>query len=164
MSTELGRTIVLIDGYATISASKANEFVIDWKRLIDHYEDCSQLLSCHFYSTYEVDDEGHNFRQPLFDWMLLNGYDVTSKKTNEPNDYSFGCEITVDAMKMTDKIDTLVLYSNNDCFVPLIKELRDNGVTVLVCSDPNASSKRLRASVRHFINIDDMAEFIEKRL
>jgi hypothetical protein len=63
--------------------------------------------------------------------------------------------ITIKAMQIAAKVDTLILMSGNDDFTDLVLHLKNNGVRVEVASVDHSTSARLKAEADDWHNIDD---------
>lgn len=63
--------------------------------------------------------------------------------------------ITIKAMQIASKVDTIVLLSGNDDFTDLVLHLKNNGVRVEVASVDHSTSSRLKAEADDWHNIDD---------
>lgn len=63
--------------------------------------------------------------------------------------------ITIKAMQIASKVDTIVLMSGNDDFTELVLHLKNNGVRVEVASVDHSTSSRLKAEADDWHNIDD---------
>lgn len=63
--------------------------------------------------------------------------------------------ITIKAMQIAAKVDTVILMSGNDDFTDLVLHLKNNGVRVEVASVDHSTSSRLKAEADDWYNIDD---------
>lgn len=66
--------------------------------------------------------------------------------------------ITVDAIRMSDKLDVIVLVSGDGDYIPLVEYLQGKGVKVEVMAFRNTSSSRLVEAVDQFIDLADESE------
>lgn len=69
--------------------------------------------------------------------------------------------ITVDAIRMSDKLDVIVLVSGDGDYIPLVEYLQGKGVKVEVMAFRSTSSSRLVEAVDQFI---DLAEHVSQYL
>src|SRR3989338_5329297 len=71
--------------------------------------------------------------------------------------------ITVDAIRMSDKLDVVVLVSGDGDYIPLVEYLQGKGCKVEVMAFRNTSSSRLVECVDQFIDLaDDSASYLIK--
>lgn len=63
--------------------------------------------------------------------------------------------ITIKAMQIASKVDTIILMSGNDDFTELVIHLKNNGIRVEVASVDHSTSSRLKAEADDWHNIDD---------
>ena len=65
--------------------------------------------------------------------------------------------MAVDAIKIADRIDAIVLATGDGDFVPLVEYLRAHGVQTEVISFGKSSSSRLREAADEFIDMSDQS-------
>jgi len=63
--------------------------------------------------------------------------------------------ITIKAMQIAAKVDTIILMSGNDDFTDLVLHLKNNGMRVEVASVDHSTSARLKTEADDWHNIDD---------
>lgn len=63
--------------------------------------------------------------------------------------------LTVDAIKMSPRLDSVIIVSGDGDFVPLVEYLQTNGVQVEVVSFGKSTSSKLREVVDDFIDLSD---------
>jgi len=63
--------------------------------------------------------------------------------------------LAIDAIKLSHKVDSIVLATGDGDFVPLVEYIKSQGCQVEVISFGRSSSQRLRESVDDFIDMDD---------
>ena len=76
---------LFIDGANLFSASRSLAFVIDFKRLLEHFGGADRLVRA-FYYTALFDDVEHSPLRPLVDWLDYNGYALVTKRAREFSD------------------------------------------------------------------------------
>jgi uncharacterized LabA/DUF88 family protein len=63
--------------------------------------------------------------------------------------------LAVDAIKMSPRLDSVVIVSGDGDFVPLVEYLQTNGVQVEVVSFGKSTSGKLREAVDDFVDLSD---------
>lgn len=63
--------------------------------------------------------------------------------------------MAVDAITMSPKLDTVVLFTGDGDFVPLVEYLKVHGVQVEVASFGRSTSGRLKEVADHFLDLDE---------
>ncbi|MBI5621467.1 NYN domain-containing protein [Candidatus Falkowbacteria bacterium] len=96
----------------------------------------------------------------FFDALDKQGFEVASKDLQiffsgvKKGDWDVG--IAVDAIKMADKLDAVVLVCGDGDFIPMVKYLQENkGCFVEVLAFGKTTSSKLIEAADDFINMDD---------
>lgn len=95
----------------------------------------------------------------FFDALLKMGIETKSKDLqifhggNKKADWDVG--ITVDAIRLASKVDTIVLVTGDGDFVPLVEQLKSMGVQVEVVSFGRSTSSKLKESTEAFLDLDE---------
>ena len=63
--------------------------------------------------------------------------------------------LTVDAIKMAPRLDSVIIVSGDGDFIPLVEYLQTNGVQVEVVSFGKSTSSKLREVVDDFLDLGD---------
>ena len=63
--------------------------------------------------------------------------------------------LTVDAIKMSPRLDSVILVSGDGDFIPLVEYLQTNGVQVEVVSFGKSTSNKLREAVDDFVDLGE---------
>lgn len=63
--------------------------------------------------------------------------------------------LAVDAIKMSPRLDSVVIVSGDGDFIPLVEYLQTNGVQVEVVSFGKSTSGKLREAVDDFVDLSD---------
>jgi uncharacterized LabA/DUF88 family protein len=63
--------------------------------------------------------------------------------------------MAIDAVKFSDRVDSVILVTGDGDFVPLVEYLKNKGITVEVAAFGESTSKLLRESVDGYFNISD---------
>jgi len=162
---------VFIDGANLYGATKALDFDIDYKRLLEFLKDQGTLIRACYYTAI-VEDQEYSPLRPLVDWLDYNGYSIVTKPTKEFTDASgrrrvkgnMDIEIAVDIMEMANHVDQIVLISGDGDFRRLIEAVQRKGVRVSVVStiksQPPMLADELRRQADTFVELADLANII----
>lgn len=165
------RVALFIDGANLYAASKALGFDIDYKRLLGFVRQKGQLIRALYYTALAEDQEYSSIR-PLIDWLDYNGYTMVTKPTKEFTDSSgrrkvkgnMDIELTVDAMRLADNLDHIVIFSGDGDFRSLVAALQEKGKRVSVVStlqtQPPMVADELRRQADQFIDLVDLEPMI----
>lgn len=63
--------------------------------------------------------------------------------------------MAVDAITMSPKLDTVILFTGDGDFIPLVEYLKVHGVQVEVVSFGRSTSGRLKEAADHFLDLDE---------
>jgi uncharacterized LabA/DUF88 family protein len=165
------RIALFIDGANLYATAKALGFDIDYKRLLALFRTKGQLVRAQYYTALAEDQEYSSIR-PLVDWLDYNGYMMVTKPTKEFTD-SFGrrkikgnmdIELTVDAMRLAESLDHVVLFTGDGDFKALVAALQQAGRRVSVVStlqtQPPMVADELRRQADQFIDLADLEDQI----
>ncbi len=164
---------VFIDGANLYAAAKNLEFDIDYKRLLSWISAQSRLVRA-FYYTALLEDQEYSPIRPLIDWLDYNGYTMITKPAKEFTDQSgrrkikgnMDIELAIDMMELAGHVDHIVLFSGDGDFRRLVESVQRKGVRVTVISttrtQPPMMADELRRQADHFVDLIDLAEFIER--
>jgi uncharacterized LabA/DUF88 family protein len=165
------RIALFVDGANLYATAKALGFDIDYKRLLALFRTKGQLVRAQYYTALAEDQEYSSIR-PLVDWLDYNGYMMVTKPTKEFTD-SFGrrkikgnmdIELTVDAMRLVDNLDHVVLFTGDGDFRALVAALQQKGRRVSVVStlqtQPPMVADELRRQADQFIDLADLEDQI----
>lgn len=117
------RVALFIDGANLYATSKALGFDVDYKRLLALFRQKAQLVRALYYTALSEDQEYSSIR-PLIDWLDYNGFTMVTKPTKEFTDAqgrrkikgNMDIELAVDAMRLSDTLDHIVLFSGDGDF------------------------------------------------
>jgi len=105
--------------------------------------------------------------EKFFESLEKVGYEVRTKDLQvfrggmKKGDWDVG--ITVDAIKLADKLDVIVLVSGDGDYVPLVKYLQFNrGIRVEIMAFEESCSHRLIEEADDFINLSNYKKFLLK--
>ena len=101
--------------------------------------------------------------QDFFNALTKQGYEVREKDLQifyggaKKGDWDVG--ISVDAIKLADKLDVVVLVTGDGDFIPLVKYLQDNkGCRVEVVAFGKTTSSKLIETADDFLNLDESTQ------
>ena len=165
------RIALFIDGANLYSTAKALGFDIDYKRLLALFRQKGHLVRALYYTAL-VEDQEYSSIRPLIDWLDYNGYTMVTKPTKEFTDSSgrrkikgnMDIELTVDAMRLSEQLDHIVLFSGDGDFRSLVAALQMKGKRVSVVStlqtQPPMVADELRRQSDQFIDLADLEQLI----
>ncbi|MGH1417626.1 MAG: NYN domain-containing protein [Hyphomicrobiaceae bacterium] len=161
------RTALFIDGANLYATSKALGFDIDYKNLLTYFQSNCKLIRALYYTAI-ADDQEYSSIRPLIDWLDYNGYTMVTKPTKEYTDAigrrkvkgNMDIELTVDAMRLADNLDHIVLFSGDGDFRSLVAALQEKGKRVSVVStlqtQPAMIADELRRQADQFCDLANM--------
>jgi len=162
---------LFIDGSNLHATTRALEFEIDYKNLLNIFKNKSRLLRAYYYTAL-VEDHEHSPIRPLVDWLDYNGYSVVTKSAKEFTDAAgrkkikgnMDIELAVDVLEMADYLDHIILFSGDGDFRRLVEAVQHKGTRVTVVSTmkskPAMIADELRRQADHFIDLKDIQEDI----
>ncbi|CFX42389.1 conserved protein of unknown function [Candidatus Filomicrobium marinum] len=165
------RVALFIDGANLYATSKALGFDIDYKRLLAHFRQKGHLVRALYYTALAEDQEYSSIR-PLIDWLDYNGFTMVTKPTKEFTDATgrrkvkgnMDIELTVDAMRLAEHLDHIVLFSGDGDFRCLVAALQQMGRRVSVVStlqtQPPMVADELRRQSDQFIDLAELEALI----
>tara|TARA_B100000315_G_scaffold259931_1_gene318194 strand:- start:18130 stop:18768 length:639 start_codon:yes stop_codon:yes gene_type:complete len=168
------RIALFIDGSNLYAAARALGFDIDYKRMLEVFEEQAIMVRA-FYYTALVEDQEFSPIRPLVDWLDYNGYTMVTKPTKEFTDPTgrrkikgnMDIELAIDVMEMLDHLDHIVLFSGDGDFRRLVEAAQRQGkrVTVIstVKSKPPMVADELRRQSDYFIELQDLQEEIARK-
>ncbi len=162
---------VFIDGANLYGATKALDFDIDYKKLLDFLKGQGTLVRACYYTAVTEDQEYSPLR-PLIDWLDYNGYALVTKPTKEFTDQygrrkikgNMDIEIAVDMIEMAEHVDHIVLFSGDGDFRHAVEAVQRRGVRVSVVStikpQPPMLADDLRRQADTFVELMGLAEVV----
>jgi uncharacterized LabA/DUF88 family protein len=165
------RVALFIDGANLYATAKTLGFDIDYKRLLGLFRQKGQLVRALYYTALAEDQEYSSIR-PLIDWLDYNGYTMVTKPTKEFTDSTgrrkvkgnMDIELTVDAMKLAEQLDHIVIFTGDGDFRALVQALQERGKRVSIVStlqtQPPMVADELRRQADQFIDIADLEQLI----
>ena len=165
------RLALFIDGANLYATAKALGFDIDYKRLLALFRTKGQLVRALYYTALAEDQEYSSIR-PLVDWLDYNGFTMVTKPTKTFTDAlghrkikgNMDIELTVDAMRLVENLDHVVLFTGDGDFRALVGALQMRGRRVSVVStlqtQPPMVADELRRQADQFIDLADLEDQI----
>jgi uncharacterized LabA/DUF88 family protein len=161
------RTALFIDGANFYATAKALGFDVDFRRLVAYFRERCILVRPLYYTALAEEREFSSIR-PLIDWLDYNGFYVVTKPMREFTDAggrrkmrgSIAVELSVDAVRLADNLDHIVLFSGDGDFCCLVSALQQLGKRVSVIStlrsQPQMIADDLRRQADQFIDLADL--------
>ena len=168
------RIALFIDGSNLYAAARALGFDIDYKRMLEIFEEKGDLVRA-FYYTALLEEQEYSPIRPLVDWLDYNGYTMVTKPAKEFTDPAgkrkikgnMDIELAVDIMEMMGHLDHIVLFSGDGDFRRVVEAAQRNGkrVTVVstVKSKPPMVADELRRQSDYFMDLVDLQDEIERK-
>lgn len=95
----------------------------------------------------------------FFDALLKMGIETKSKDLqiffggNKKADWDVG--ICVDAIRLANKVDTIILATGDGDFVPLVEHIKNSGTQIEVVAFGRSTSLKLKESAEAFFDLDE---------
>ncbi len=166
---KLGKTLVIIDAANLEHSVKSLGWWVDYKKLFNFFKVHTRLVAIRHYCPSFNDERQNNF----FAMLKKTGFKLitkplkiiteTDKAKGDIRKANFDVEITIDAMKLLEDYDTLILFSGDSDFDRLIKHLREKGKRVIVVSSRYHISKELIESSNKYIDLKKLRIEIERK-
>jgi uncharacterized LabA/DUF88 family protein len=165
------RIALFIDGANLYATAKSLGFDIDYKRLLGLFRQRGQLIRALYYTALAEDQEYSSIR-PLVDWLDYNGFSMVTKPTKEFMDAAgrrkikgnMDIELAVDAMRLADNLDHVVIFSGDGDFRSLVAALQQKGKRVSVVStlqtQPPMVADDLRRQADQFVDLADLKTLV----
>lgn len=162
-----GKILVLIDAANLESSVKDLGWWIDYVKLRALFG--KNLVEIRNYCVHHGTENQNQF----FTFLKKNGFilitkplkiirqeDITRGDIRKAN---FDVEIALDALKMIEVFDTLVLFSGDSDFDYLVKMLRGKNKKVIIVSTKYHIAKELVVSADKYIDLEKFRHFIERK-
>jgi len=167
------RVALFIDGANLYATAKSLGFDIDYKRLLRLFRGRVLLVRALYYTALAEDQEYSSIR-PLVDWLDYNGFSMVTKPSKEFVDGAgrrkikgnMDIELTVDALRLADTLDHIVIFSGDGDFRSLVAALQQMGKRVSVVStlhtQPPMIADELRRQADQFLDLADLEKEIAR--
>lgn len=162
---------LFIDGANLFSTTKALDFDIDFKRLLDEFRKRGRLIRANYYTAL-LEQEDYNPLRPLVDWLDFNGFSVITKPAREYTDDhgrrrikgDMDIELAVDMIAAADYLDHIILFSGDGDFCRAVEATQSKGARVSVVSSlktsPPMISDDLRRKADEFIELASLQDLV----
>lgn len=162
---------LFIDGANLFSTTKALDFDIDFKRLLEEFRKRGKLIRANYYTAL-LEQEDYNPLRPLVDWLDYNGFSVITKPAKDYTDENgrrrikgdMDIELAVDMMEAAAYLDHVILFSGDGDFRRAVQAAQGKGARVSVVSSlktqPSMISDDLRRVADTFIELADLETMI----
>lgn len=163
------RIALFIDGSNLYSTTKALNFDIDFRKLLEEFSKTGVLVRAYYYTAVFEDQEYSPIR-PLIDWLGYNGFTLVTKPARRYTEPATGqtrskgnmdIEIAVDMLELAPHLDHMVLFSGDGDFRRVVEAVQKKGVRVSVVStlrtQPPMASDELCRQADVFLDLNDLA-------
>lgn len=153
---------ILIDGANFYETAKKLHFAIDYKRLLDYFQDYD-IQSANFFTGLKPEHDGLH---AMVHWMSCNGYrtytKIGSTFVNSEGDVRYKAnmdvEISVQGMLLANRVDEVHLFTGDGDFTALVQAMQHDGAKVVLYSsiapDVDMCSDKLRRQADMFVDLD----------
>jgi len=167
------RVALFIDGPNLYATAKSLGFDLDYKHLLKLFQQKASLIRALYYTTIIEHGEFTSIR-PLLDWLDYNGFNVVTKPVRAFADGdgqrhakgSMHIELAVDAMRLAQHLDHVILCTGDGDFRCLVAALQQLGKRVSVVStlvsNPPMIADELRRQADQFIDLADLQSLISR--
>jgi uncharacterized LabA/DUF88 family protein len=168
------RVGLFIDGANLFNACRNLGFDIDFRYLLQFFQQHSYLVRAYYYSAI-LDTDEYSPLKPLTDWLCYNGYTLVTKPAKEFTDAmgrrrvkgNMDVELAVDMMELAPHLDHVVLFSGDADFRRLVEAVKRRGVRVSVVSSvrtqPPMIADELRRQADQYVDLADLGEEFTRR-
>ncbi|WP_394694513.1 NYN domain-containing protein [Hyphobacterium sp.] len=162
---------LFIDGANLFSTSKALDFDIDYRKLLDEFRKRGRLTRANYYTAL-LENEDFTPLKPLVDWLDYNGFNVITKPAKEFTDESgrrrikgdMDVELAVDIISAAAYLDHIILFTGDGDFRYAVEHCQRKGARVTVVSSlkarPPMISDDLRRQADGFIDLADLKSMV----
>lgn len=153
------RVAIFIDGENIHYSAKHLNMRLDYLKLCRKLAGSRRLVRAYFYTAVSSQSEG---KIDFVNFLKLNGFAVVTREFKGFNDGdsnsrnvrgSLDMEMTIGAMELADKLDTVILCTGDGDFKPLVDALGRKGVHVEVCALREMTSTDLIAAADTYTDL-----------
>lgn len=167
------RIALFIDGANLYATARTLGFDIDYQKLLKVFGDAGILVRAYYYTAL-LEDQEYSPIRPLVDWLEYHGYTLITKAAKEFTDGhgrrkvkgNMDVEIAIDALKMSEHVDHIVLFSGDGDFRRLLEAVQERGCRTTVVSSietkPAMASDDLRRQADNFVDLWDLKADISR--
>jgi uncharacterized LabA/DUF88 family protein len=176
------KTAIFIDGANMFTPLKALNLRIDYDKLTGLYTDAqpthfNTCLISYYTAIYEDEETGLDKMRAFMDWLQYHGVRLVTKQSKsfkrKGEQFIKGnldVNMAVDAIRFASWADQMIFFTGDDDFVPVLRMVRELGVTAGVCAHQvlpgkginntfNQLGDDLRRECDFFWNINDPNSF-----
>lgn len=161
------KAAVFIDAANVIYSQRTLKWQIDFKKLMNYFQNNYQLNNVYFYFAYLKDDKK---QQGFFKKLKQWGYKIRTKEVKLIRQTdgtilkkgNLDVELTIDAVKDLKFYSTAILMSGDSDFHALVKYLQNRDKKVVVISSKGHVSFELLKSADKYINFNSLREVVER--
>ena len=162
----IDRVAIFIDGENIHYSAKHLNMRLDYLKLCSKLAGGRRLVRSYFYTAVSNQSEG---KIDFINFLKLNGFSVVTREIKSFNDGdhstrnvrgSLDMEMAIDALEMSNKLDTVILCTGDGDFKPLVVALGRKGVHVEVCALREMTSTELIATADVYTDLASMKEDI----
>jgi len=160
-----GRALVCIDTANLECSLKDLEWHMVYQKLHHYFKNNAELVGIRFYCA-NFDNVAHN---NFFTVLKRIGFKLITKKIkiiyngqDNIRKANFDVEITLDALNLIDKYETLVLFSGDSDFDYLIKFLRSKRKNIIVVSTRYHISRELIGCSNKFFDLEKLKTIFQR--
>ncbi|MEE2525060.1 NYN domain-containing protein [Hyphobacterium sp. HN65] len=162
---------LFIDGANLFSTSKALDFDIDYRKLLEEFRKRGRLVRANYYTAL-LENEDFTPLKPLVDWLDYNGFNVVTKPAKEFTDDSgrrrikgdMDVELAVDIVMASKHLDHIILFTGDGDFRYAVEACQKAGARVTVVSSlkshPPMISDDLRRQADGFIDLAELRSLV----
>lgn len=162
---------LFIDGANLFSTSKALDFDIDYRKLLEEFKKRGRLMRANYYTAL-LENEDYTPLKPLVDWLDYNGFNVVTKPAKEFTDDQgrrrikgdMDVEMAVDIVHYASHLDHILLFTGDGDFRYAVDQAQRKGARVTVVSSlkarPPMISDDLRRQADGFIDLADLKSMV----
>ena len=160
------RVAIFIDGENIHYSAKHLNMRLDYLKLCSKIAGPRRLVRSYFYTAVSNQSEG---KIDFINFLKLNGFTVVTKEIKSFNDQEgsgrsvrsvLDMEMAIDAIEMSDHLDTVVLCTGDGDFAPLVKAIGRRGKHVEVCALREMTSTELIAAADLYTDLATMKDDI----
>jgi uncharacterized LabA/DUF88 family protein len=155
---ERDRIAIFIDGENIHYSAKHMNMRLDYLKLCRKLAGPRRLVRAYFYTALSNQSEG---KIDFVNFLKLNGFTVVTKEVKSFNDQEgsrnvrscLDMEMAINAMELSDRLDTVILCTGDGDFKPLIEALARKGLHVEVCALREMTSTDLIATADAYTDL-----------
>ena len=162
----IDRVAIFIDGENIHYSAKHLNMRLDYLKLCSKLAGNRRLVRSYFYTAVSNQSEG---KIDFINFLKLNGFSVVTREIKSFSDGdhstrnvrgSLDMEMAIDALEMSNKLDTVILCTGDGDFKPLVTALGRKGVHVEICGLREMTSTELIATADVYTDLASLKDDI----